>query len=261
MLILSLIIFLVLAIILSSVGLGGGAFYVPVLLILGYPFHDASIISLFLITITGFSAFSRFWRADLVDWKLAIAMDTFTDLGAFIGGYTAIQFSSAILKSALSFFLILSSVVMIIRSTNPTPWKLHFKWGTWTSRHHGETYSINLFIVIPITFFIGYLSGALGVAGGLLKIPLMVIVFGVPQKIAVATSSLMVGLTGLFGLVGHGFHYTPNWLHLVLFGLIVLIGAQIGSHISIKMNKQVLNKWIAFVFSIMGIWILITSIF
>jgi uncharacterized membrane protein YfcA len=45
----------------------------------------------------------------------------------------------------------------------------------------------------------------MGVAGGLLKVPLMILRFSVPVKVAVATFSLMVGLTGLLGFTGHLF--------------------------------------------------------
>lgn len=102
--IIELILFLIISIILSSVGLGGGAFYVPLLLALGYPFSVASSTSLFLIMVTGISAFFRFQRAKLVDWQLAIVMDTFTDLGAFVGGFTAIHFAVPYLKIALPCF-------------------------------------------------------------------------------------------------------------------------------------------------------------
>jgi len=85
-----------------------GAFYVP-LLALGYAFPLASSTSLFLITVTGFSAFSRFQRARQVDWQLAIVMDTFTDIGAFVGGCTAVHFSSSYSKIAFGVLLILAA--------------------------------------------------------------------------------------------------------------------------------------------------------
>ncbi|GAB4367685.1 MAG: hypothetical protein Kow0042_08460 [Calditrichia bacterium] len=52
----------------------------------GYAFPLASSTSLFLITVIGFSAFTHFQRAKLMDWRLAVVMDTFTDIGAFVGG-------------------------------------------------------------------------------------------------------------------------------------------------------------------------------
>ena len=80
------IIFFIVSVLLSMVGVGGGIFYVPLLLFPGYDFAEAATISLFLITITGFSAFLRYRKAGMVDWKPALVMETFTDTGA--GNYS-----------------------------------------------------------------------------------------------------------------------------------------------------------------------------
>jgi len=84
-------IFFITSILLSSVGLGGGAFYVPLLLALGYAFPEASATSLFLITVTGFLAFSRFRRARLVDWQLAVVMDVSeTSVRRYLADFTQV---------------------------------------------------------------------------------------------------------------------------------------------------------------------------
>ena len=253
----SLFLFFIISIVLSAVGLGGGAFYVPLLLALGYAFPLASSTSLFLITVTGFSAFSRFQRAKLVDWQLAVVMDTFTDIGAFVGGYTAVHFASHLLKIAFGLLLILAAVFILRlqgrQKFRPDPRQ---GFGYW-QREFGEyRYSIFVPAIIPITFAIGYLSGALGVAGGLLKIPIMILWFSVPAKVAVATSSLMVGLTGLLGFTGHLFTGQINWLLSIGVGGVVLIGGQIGSHISIRLPEKRVKQVLAVVLVLIALWMI-----
>jgi len=253
-------VFLLISIVLSSVGLGGGAFYVPLLLALGYPFQDASSTSLFLIMVTGLSAFTRFFRARLVDWQLAVVMDTFTDIGAFIGGLTAVHFAPRYLKTAFALLLLLAAYFMIRmqrrESSTPSP-KSGF--GYWKREFGDFSYSLYVPAVIPLTFSIGYLSGALGIAGGLLKIPMMVLWFRVPAKVAVATSSLMVGLTGLLGLSGHLFTGTVNWPLCLGIGLVVLVGGQIGSRISIRLPEKRVKQILAIVLILIALWMIVKS--
>ena len=79
-----------------------------------------------------------------------------------------------------------------------TPWR-------WRRSFAGHQYTIDLPVGLPIAMGIGYLGGLLGFAGGVIKIPMMVLLFGVPIKVAIATSSLMVTITSTVGCIGHGY--------------------------------------------------------
>ncbi|RLD12988.1 sulfite exporter TauE/SafE family protein [candidate division KSB1 bacterium] len=262
MLTFSLALFLLISIVLSAVGLGGGAFYVPLLSALGYPFSIASSTSLFLIMLTGLSAFTRFQKAKLVDWQLALFMDFFTDLGAFAGGYTAVRFAPVYLRIAFGVVLIIAAYFIFKMQKQKGKLKPSAKKGLgyWQRDFGEEHYSLYLPAVFPITFAIGYLSGALGIAGGLLKIPIMVLWFSVPLKIAVATSSLMVGLTGLLGFGGHLFTGQVDWKLALALGLIVIIGGQIGARFSIKMEQKKLKQILALVLVITAGWMILKGL-
>jgi Sulfite exporter TauE/SafE len=56
---------------------------------------------------------------------------------------------------------------------------------------------------VPIMLVAGFVAAMLGVGGGLLKVPAIVVLGGVPMSIAVGSSSLMIGVTALTGFVGH----------------------------------------------------------
>jgi len=243
------------------VGLGGGAFYVPLLLALGFGFQSASSTSLFLIMVTGFAAFLQFRKAKLVDLQLAIVMETFTDIGAFIGGFTAIHFQGQYLEILFGALLLIASYFILrMQMRNENTVKLKTGFGYWQREFAGYTYSIFIPAIIPVTFAIGYLSGLLGVAGGILKIPIMILWFGVPAKIAVATSSLMVSLTGLLGFSGHWIHSSVDWWTMTGLGAVVFAGGQIGSLISIKLPERKVKLLLAVVFVLLGAWMIFKSI-
>ncbi len=258
--IIELILFFLFSMLLSSVGLGGGVFYVPLLLAFGYSYHIASSTSLFLITITGASAFSCFHKARLVDWKLAMVLEGATGAGAFTGGITAAHISAQYLKVTLAFLLI-SAAVAIWQTINMqrvhTIVKANF--GYWQRQFNGFHYSVYLPATIPVMFAIGYLSGTLGIAGGMFKIPIMILCFNIPAKIAVATSSLMVGLTGLLGFGGHLITGTFDWKLSFGVGLVVLIGAQCGSKFSVQLPEKKLKKLLAVVLISIGSFMLVKT--
>jgi uncharacterized membrane protein YfcA len=81
-----------------------------------------------------------------------------------------------------------------------------------------------------------------GIGGGILKVAAMVLLLGVPVDIAVASSSIMVGITAAGGLTGHLISGMWQWKTAIPLAVIVFIGAQIGSRISVGLNKKTLEK-------------------
>jgi len=256
------IIFLLISILLSMVGIGGGIFYVPLFLFLGYGFQEASTTSLFLITITGFSAFLQFRKAKMVDWKLALVLETFTDIGAFAGGATSINFHPHLLKLILG-LLLLAAAYFTIQPKKDIAAKLTVKtgFGHWNRHFNGYNYSLSLPLIIPLTFSIGYFSGLLGIAGGVFKIPIMILWFGIPAKIAIATSALMVSLTGMMGLGGHLLHASIDWKTALILGVTVFLGGQIGSRISLKLPEKKVKLVLAALLMIIAVYLIAKSLF
>jgi uncharacterized membrane protein YfcA len=86
------------------------------------------------------------------------------------------------------------------------------KWGYRQRKFGEEEYSVNLIIGLPLSALAGLMAGLLGIGGGVIKVPLMVLLLGVPMKVAVGTSCFMVGLTALFCFWGHFFtgHFEPR---------------------------------------------------
>ena len=216
------IIFLV-ALVFSMFGQGGGAFFVPIMVAFAIPFHDAASTSLFILMATSISATVVYARSKMVDWKLALVIDPITDILAFVSGYFAIRVSGSILKVLFALVLLLSSYFM-------------FK---------------------PVT---SDKAGLLGISCGLFKVPLLVLLCGVPMKVAVATSSFMVALTGLGGFLGHSISETINWKLAILLSVAAFVGAQIGSRVSVRMDKRVLRKLFGVLLVLMSGWMVYNAL-
>ena len=250
---------LVISIVFTMMGVGGGFLYVPILLSCGLGFHTAVTTSLVMLTAAQISGLYIFFRSGLVDVNMAVRLGVPTMIGAFAGGMLSEQFNVNFLVILFAATMFFASYAMIQDQTRleGIGQRLPLSSWVWQRDFMGSAYAVDMSVATPLTFVIGFMGGLLGLAGGWLNIPLMVILFGVPMKIAIATSSLMVPATGFAGLMGHSVlgHFEIK-LALSL-SLITIIGAQIGSRISVKTESNLLRFVFAFVLSLVGLWMIL----
>ena len=150
--------------------------------------------------------------------------------------------SEPILKTILIGVLVVAAIFMIRKSIPKSLCPSQKRWWCWRRDFNGQTYKVNLLLTLPITAGIGILSGMLGITGGVIKLPLMVLFCGVPMEIAVATSTVMVAVTALFGLSGHVLAGHFDYSIVLPLAIAAFVGGQIGSRISVKADKRVLKR-------------------
>ena len=112
----------------------------------------------------------------------------------------------------------------------------------WQRRVGEQLYQVNLGIGLPLSFLAGLVCGMVGVGGGILKVPLMVLLLGVPLDIAIGSSTLMIGLTAAAGFAGHLASGHWDWRLSLVLAAAVFAGGQIGSRISIRLDKRKLKR-------------------
>jgi len=232
----------VVAVVFSMLGQGGGALYTPLQVWLGIEFHQAATTSLFLIMATSVAASLVYYKAKRIDWPLSIALETVTTAGGFAGGMGSGWLSGTVLSLVFAGVIGAASVFMILPMKERPPCGNEaggfFAW----RRTLGEqSYCVNLALALPLSFLAGVLSGMVGVGGGLIKVPIMVLALGVPMDIAVGSSALMVGLTAGGGFAGHLLHGHWSWKISLVLALVVFIGGQIGSRLTVKLEKRKLK--------------------
>jgi uncharacterized protein len=235
-------------------GQGGGIFYTPLQVWSGIDFHTAAPISLFLIFIISISSTLVFRKAHLVDWGIALAMEAPTTVGAFLGGILSQYASSRTLGLILTSLLVTAGWFMLHppkeavthrKGARPSRW-------VWQRSVNGNSYQLDLRLMIPVMLTVGILTSMVGIGGGALKVPLMVLLFGIPIPVAIGSSAFMVGLTAAAGLLGHISVGSFNWIAALLLAIPVFIGGQIGSRLSLRLDARHLNKWF-------GIFILLVA--
>jgi uncharacterized membrane protein YfcA len=235
----------VLAVLMTMTGRGGGNFYVLVLVLAGQAIHQAATTGQFILMLSAVTAMLIFHKHKLVDWKLALVIDPPTDVMAFAGGYFSAYVSGITLKFLLAGLLVLAGLLMLLK-VKDRPIANSKRYGYWHRRYGDEEYVVNLWIAIPITAAVGLAAGAVGISGGSFKVPLMVLLCGVPMRIAVGTASAMVAVTALMGFTGHVLsgHFDPLWA--IPASCAAVAGGVIGGKLAIKTNPQKLKLIFAF---------------
>ncbi|MBN1589723.1 MAG: sulfite exporter TauE/SafE family protein [Pirellulales bacterium] len=226
-------------------GRGGGNFYVPMLVAVGTPMHEAATTGQLILVFTSVTAMLVFHKYGHVDWKLALIIEPPTTLMALVGGYFSHCVSGTSLKLILTGLLVLAGFCMLLKvSERPLSPKKHV--GFWHREFASNAYVVNLWLVIPITAVVGLAAGAVGISGGSFKVPLMVLACGVPMRIAVGTSSAMVAATALMGFLGHTAGGDFNMGYALPAACAGAVGGLIGGKLAMKTKSRNLKKWFAY---------------
>lgn len=229
------------AIVMTMTGRGGGNFYVLVLVVAGQAMHQAAASAQFILMLSAFAGMLIFQKNKMVDWKLALVIDPPTDIMAFVGGYYSSYASNVALKLTLACLLMLAGLLMLI-NVKERPIPETRKFGYWHRTFQDKQYVVNLWLTIPITALAGLAAGAVGISCGSFKVPLMVLLCGIPMGIAVGTSSAMVAATAIMGFAGHATqgHFEPAWA--VPLAITAVIGGALGGKFALKTDPKKLKK-------------------
>jgi hypothetical protein len=192
----------------ALLGIGGGVFLVPFLnLVVGLPFLSAAGISLMSVLATSSVVSARSSGHRLINLRLGMVLEVATVSGAFVGSFTVGVLTDRQLQRLFAIVTAVIALLMLTRLDrrnvilDPTADP-----GALGGRYHeqesgGEViYRVRrLPVGLAVSFAAGVLSLLLGIGGGVLKVPALNAICGVPMRAAAATSAFMVGVTALAG--------------------------------------------------------------
>ena len=188
----------------AVVGVGGGLVLVPLLSVgLGVPLHNAIAVSLLGVICVSTTASASFLRSGLADRRLGLTLLGATALGGLIGGYVA-GFLDARVLSAIFGVVLLGVAIQMLRSRGAQvaevldePGRFEFD-ASYVEPLTGDEVVYRARNVAPATVvsvFAGALSGLLGIGGGVINVPTMNVLMGIPIRVATTTSTYMLAAT------------------------------------------------------------------
>jgi hypothetical protein len=108
---------------------------------------------------------------------------------------------------------------------------------------------------------IGTITGIVGAGGGFLIIPALVLLARLPMKMAIGTSLLIIAVKSLAGFLGDLSNQSIDWVFLLSFTGLAIIGIFIGTYLSRFIDNQKLKKGFGWFVIIMSVYIIMKELF
>ena len=215
------ILFLVTAVLYSSVGFGGGSTYLALLLIWKVPYFIFPVISLSCNIIVVSGNCFNYIRAGNLNLKLLFPYLLGSIPLAFIGGSLPIEKE---IFEILLFLVLLIAGILLLRNFKSYDDKI------------SSYRKIPIFISISIGGILGFISGIVGIGGGIFLSPILFLLKVAHPKHIVTTASLFILINSISGIIGQLTKNTvlyelQNYWYLLA---VVFIGGQVGNFLSLK---------------------------
>ena len=235
------IFFFITAILYSSIGFGGGSTYLALMLIWDIPFYIFPIIALIcnIIVVTGNSI--NFLRTKNININLLTPYLIGSVPFAFFGA--SISIDKDLFEILLFFILLIAGILLLLESKS-------------LNKDQIVINHVSKIISIIIGSIIGFISGLVGIGGGIFLSPILFLLkAGYPKHIT-STASLFILINSIFGVAGHLTKdiVLNEFLNYWPLFITVLIGGQIGSFLNIKFLS---NKVLAIMTSFLVIFVAI----
>lgn len=240
-----LLLFLIIAFVYSSVGFGGGSSYLAVLAMYSLPYQEIRLTALICNVIVVVGGVYIYIKNKQVDWKKILPITIVSVPMAYLGA--TLKISQETFFLILGITLIIAAILLWVRTEVKSEEK--------STEASKQSILRNSFLGGGI----GFLSGLVGIGGGIFLSPLLnLLKWDTPRKIA-ATSSVFIlvnSISGIFGQLSK-LSVDMDYFRILSLCLAVLIGGQIGSRMSLKWNPLIIKRMTAVLVLVAGINILI----
>jgi uncharacterized membrane protein YfcA len=243
----------------ATAGLGGGLLLIPfIVLVFGIPVkHVAGTMLFAMIPYTAVATIKNV-RNGYVNFKIGLTMEIGSMAGVLAGAYFSETLPDYILK--LIFLTIAIYLLFSLKLRNDSPYN-------YIARGFKIINFIPPFIrcettqesrcsipsLISVGIVAGFFAGLLGIGGGFLKTPVLIVGVTLPPKIAVGTAIFMILITSSIGSIEHFYlnHIIFSIALVITAGMV--IGAYIGSSILKKLPEQKIRTFLFIMIAISAV--------
>jgi len=239
----------------AILGLGGGILIVPFLTILvGEPLPLAIGTSLVAVVATSTGAAAHNVRTGRADVRLGLTLEVGTIVGATAGGILAGLVAEQVLAGLFAGLLLYTSLSLLRSALQPSTVD-----ATAPDVHPGARDGASapayrtrrLPLALAGSAGAGVVSALLGVGGGIVKVPLLRMVMGVPMHVAAATSNFVIGVTAAAGAYAY---LLRGDVEPLTAGPVVL-GAMAGATIGARVAPHLRARWLTALFVVVTAWV------
>ena len=235
---------------LGLLGGGGSILTVPILVYaLGFEAKQAIAMSLAIVGATSLFGALGHWRAGNVNLRVAAIFGAVAMAGTFLGARLAVFFSGAAQLVLFALVMLLAAYFMLRQRSPLEP-------DGALPAHGAALAELPLAKIALEGLAVGVLTGLVGVGGGFLIVPALVLLGKVPMKEAVGTSLLVIALKSAAGFAGYLGQVEIPWTALLLFTAASLAGIFGGVFLVRFVSPKQLQRGFALFLVAMGAFIL-----
>lgn len=246
---------LFIGLVLGLTGGGGSILTVPILVyLMSINPVTATAYSLFIVGTTSTFGAIQNYRKNLVDIKNGFIFAIPSFIAVYLTRkYIVPEIPKVIIESPIlitkdTFLMLFFAVIMVFGALSVLKKK---------SQNTNSEEKRNLILIGIQTFTIGIIIGLVGAGGGFLIIPSLILFAKLPMRKAVGTSLFIIAMNSLVGFIGDVQNLEIDWLFLLTFSAISVVGIFIGMYLTKYTNESQLKKIFAYFVLIMAAIILL----
>ena len=238
---------------LGLLGSGGSAVTVPVLVYLvGHDVKQSIAESMAIVGLISLVAAFPYGRHRLIDWTSVWYFGIPGMFGTFAGAWLGGLAPGALQLAVFGTVLVVSAFAMFKKST--------FK----ELSSEFETKVIQRSSIAKIGLegtIVGIITGFVGVGGGFLIVPALVLLGKLPIRMAIGTSLVIIALKSAIGFIKYQHHLltvedrSVDPSTLLIFSLIGIVGSWAGQRLNARINQELLKRLFAIFLMVLGIWL------
>ncbi len=222
----------------AVLGVGGGIILVPgLILVAGLPFHSAVAASLVCVVGTSVAGSAVYLRQGRVDLAVGVRLQLFTVFGAVTAGLLAAYVPAGPLYIAFSLLLLITAHRMWPRAHAAAP--------------SPEVVRERRPLAAGASVGVGVVSGLLGVGGGILNVPILHLLLGMPFDRSAGTSVYMLGMTA----AGAALVYLARGDVDIGIAGIAMVGTLAGAGIAALLGGKLNQRALKLIFALLLLYV------
>jgi len=232
-------IFVFVAMVYSSVGLGGGSSYTALMTVAGLSYRLIPTTSLTLNLLVTMVAMISFWRGGHVKWSNILPFLVTSIPLAYVGG--ALNISREVFL-----WLLLATLVLVAGRIYLLP-DLRMTWQIGPR--------LRLMVALVLGALLGFVAGTVGIGGGIFLVPVMIMLGLASEKQAAATGAVFIWVNSLSGLIARYQRGAFDFDMILPLAVAVVLGALLGSHMgAFRFKPQTVQR-------VLGVVVLVAIVF
>jgi uncharacterized membrane protein YfcA len=241
----------------TLIGAGGGWMIVP-LLLFGYHFspQDAVGTSLAVVFLNAFSGSVAYMIQGRVLYRMGLAFAIATIPGALVGALLVQHLDSRWFSALFGALLLLMAA--FLHRGRQLPFVRHRDAGM-SSVSLQSFRSPYMRLGVVLSFLVGAISSLFGIGGGIVHVPFLIVILGIPVHTATATSHFVLAITSLTGTLAFLRRDQVRLPVAASMGLGVLLGAQVGALLSMRLPSEPIRRTLAVALAIFACWLILRT--